>query len=178
MHSLWLRWVLSRNLSLCVAPFSITIFVYFDWQHHVFISENTQMIHRHQPEVGRLSCGHLDLENCESASWIKASRTFMLKVGADLLIMCFFPSHSLTIWAWWWESCLQSVITCSFYACATCCAFIFYVKGVSSRNSEFPNMRLFWGWSPVQLSLYPVHPKTPPSLSHVWKLLALTIYVL
>ena len=56
------------------------------------------MIHIHQPEVGRLSSGHLDLEECQFVGRIKGSRTFMLKVGAELQ-MCFFPSHSSTIWS-------------------------------------------------------------------------------
>lgn len=89
--------VLGRTIHVCVASLSPTVFACFGWQHHVFISENTQVIHIHQPKVGRLSPGHLGLEECESFGQIKASSTFMLKLEADLQ-MCSLPSHNLTIW--------------------------------------------------------------------------------
>lgn len=75
--------IVGRAIHVCVTSLSPTIFACFDWQHHVFISENTQVIHIHQPGVGRLSSGHPGLEEYESFGRIQASRTFMLKVEAD-----------------------------------------------------------------------------------------------
>lgn len=68
------------------------------------------MIHICQPEAGRLSSGHLDLEECESLGKIKASRAFMPKVGADLQ-MCFSPSHGVV------GALPRSGVTCSLAAC-------------------------------------------------------------
>lgn len=58
--------VLGRIIHVCVTSLSPTIFACFDWQHRVCISENTQVIHIHQPGVGKLSSGHLGLEESES----------------------------------------------------------------------------------------------------------------
>lgn len=131
--------LMSRNLCVSVTSLSTTIFVCVDWQHRGFVSENTQMIHVCQPGVGRLSSGHLGVEECESVGKIKASGTFMRKVGADLQ-MCFSPSQG---WSWRGGSPARGWGNLFSHSLPRFCVCV----GIGVSSSRFKFLTASWGCS-------------------------------